>query len=137
MRALPVSRFQQPNHRVGWRADLAKDRNTIAKRQREVEKKRKAEEKRERRSRRKSDTVSEDAQKEPGLSDGEVRVLTLFRKYLMTPGQMLCLNANDVESMGDALTGMVSGGLLVPEEMRGGYSLTRKGFEAMNEMARE
>lgn len=114
---------------------MAKDRNTMAKRQREVEKRRKADEKREKRNRKKTQGPDEEGLDEPvstGVSVGEAKVLTLFRKYLMTPGQMLCLNSNDLESLGEALEKMVADGLLVPESMKGGYALTRKGFEAMN-----
>ncbi len=117
---------------------MAKDRNTMAKRQRETDKRRKAEEKREKRTRRKTEASTPERATDGDssqLSDGEIHVLSVFRKYLMTPGQMLCLNNADIDSMKNALEKLTTAGLLVPEEMKGGYSLTRSGFEAMNELA--
>ena len=69
------------------------------------------------------------------ISDEETKVLKLFRKYLMTPGQMLCLSPPDVATMGSALESMVSRGMLVPESFKGGYSLTRVGFDAMHDLS--
>jgi hypothetical protein len=113
---------------------MAKDRNTMAKRQREVDKRRKADEKRDKRNRRKTEPGDSD---EPmlELTDGEANVLAVFRKYLMTPGQMLCLSNTDIDSMKLVLESLTSAGLLVPEEFKGGYSLTPSGFRAMNELA--
>lgn len=113
---------------------MAKDRNTMAKRQREVDKRRKADEKRDKRNRRKTEP---DDSGEPilELTDGEANVLAVFRKYLMTPGQMLCLSNTDIDSMKVVLQSLTAAGLLVPEEFKGGYSLTQSGFRAMNELA--
>jgi hypothetical protein len=121
---------------------MAKDRNTMAKRQREVEKKRKQDDKRDKRTRRKTEpetalgaaSVAVDGEFS-GLSDGEVNVLGVFRKYLMTPGQMLCLSNTDIDSMKGVLEKLTKSGLLVPEDFKGGYSLTQTGFRAMNEVA--
>ena len=77
-------------------------------------------------------SASDDAPRQ--LSTGEVSVLTLFRKYLMTPGRMLCLNHAEVGSMKRSLDKLIAAGMLVPESFKGSYSLTRSGFQAMNEL---
>lgn len=69
------------------------------------------------------------------LTDGEISVLSVFRTYLMTPGQMLCLNNADTDTMRKALQKLVDAGMLMPEEMKGGYSLTRTGFDAMKSIS--
>jgi predicted transcriptional regulator len=69
------------------------------------------------------------------LSAGEVSILAVFRKYLMTPGRMLCLNNTDLGTMKKSLEKLTAAGLLVPEDFKGSYSLTRSGFQAMNELS--
>ena len=116
---------------------MAKDRNTMAKRQREVDKKRKQDEKRDKRNRRKTEpdaVVAGHDLESSGLTDAEANVLAVFKKYLMTPGQMLCLSNTDIDSMKVVLEKLTKAGLLVPEEFKGGYSLTQSGFKAMNEL---
>ncbi len=112
---------------------MAKDRNTFAKRQRESEKKRKADEKRARRAKKKEngDDVGEPKQAPTLLSPAEHSVLSVFRKYLMTPGNMLCLSGSDLEAYRVPLVKLTNKGLLVAEKSRGGYSLTESGFAAM------
>jgi predicted transcriptional regulator len=68
------------------------------------------------------------------LSDSELNILAVFRKYLMTPGQMLCLSNTDIGSMKKSLDRLTAAGLLIAEDFKGSYSLTRSGFEAMNEL---
>jgi hypothetical protein len=114
---------------------MSKDRNTFAKRQRESEKKRKAGEKRDRRAKKKN---SPDDNGEPNespslVSRAEHSVLSLFRKYLMTPGKMLCLSNADLEVFDVPLAQLTTKGLLVPENSRGGYSLTESGFAVMKD----
>jgi hypothetical protein len=112
---------------------MAKDRNTIAKRQRELEKKRKAEQKRERRARKKQQRESGAPEfPETRLSTAEKNVLSAFRSYLMTPGKMLCFANSDLQAMHVPLTGLTDKGLLVAERFHGGYSLTEFGYAAMN-----
>ncbi len=84
---------------------MAKDRNTMAKRQREVEKRDKAVRKRENEKnvKRKS-MLSADSS---AVEDGQVRVLSIFRRYLMTTGQMLCLSGNEFESNKERLVKLV------------------------------
>ncbi len=69
------------------------------------------------------------------LSVGEVNILGVFRKYLMTPGRMLCLNNTDIGTMKRSLDKLIAAGLLKPEDFKGSYSLTRSGFIAMNELS--
>ncbi len=116
---------------------MAKDRNTMAKRQREVEKRQKQMDKRDNRERKKTETTTatdESTSRPQRLSDGELHVLAMFRKYLMTPGKMLCISSQDITSMKKSLDKLTLAGLLVPEEFKGGYSLTRSGYEAMQEI---
>lgn len=114
---------------------MAKDRNTYAKRQREVERKRKADEKRERRAKKKQqpDELCEARQSPSLLTAQEHSVLNVFRKFLMTPGKMLCFGSSDLEAFKMPLAELTSRGLLVEEKPRGGYSLTRTGFAAMKD----
>ena len=112
---------------------MAKDRNTFAKRQREVEKKRKANEKRERRKSRNKTAEPPNGTSAPalGLSSEEEAVLGVFRKYLMTPGRMLCFGKPDLDSYRVPLAKLIEKGLLVAEKFQGGYSLTQSGYAAM------
>ena len=109
---------------------MAKDRNTFAKRQREVEKKRKRDEKRQRRAQKKTDdeSVADDS---ASLSQAERAVLDVFRKYLMTPGKMLCFSQADLENFDAPLDQLTSKGLLVADQHQGGFSLSETGFAAM------
>ena len=113
---------------------MARDRNTFAKRQRETEKRRKQDEKREKRNYRKLNPTSADNEQDEimKLDQSEEKVLLIFRRYLMTPGQMLCLSGNDTHTLQDSLDRMTSNGLLISETREGGYSLTESGFEMMN-----
>ncbi len=65
------------------------------------------------------------------FSAGEASVLITFRRYLMTPGKMLCFSTQDIGSMKKSIDKLIAAGLLVPEEFKGGYSLTRAGYDAM------
>ena len=114
---------------------MAKDQNSFAKRQREMEKKRKADEKRERRTQRKNkvDESSGPSKLQYALSPAEQSVLSIFRSYLMLPEKMLCLAAADTETFKLPLTRLVSAGLLIAEKYQGGYSLTDAGFAAMQD----
>lgn len=118
-------------------AFMSKDRNTFAKRQREVEKKRKADEKRLRRATKKDggDETPEPSSPPDRLSAGELSVLGLFQRYLMTPGKMLCLTSADMQAFHKPLAQLTTRGMLVAESHEGGYSLTESGFAAMQEAA--
>lgn len=68
------------------------------------------------------------------LSAAERQVLDTYRKYLITPGQMLCFSGPDWERNKQTLEHMSSRELLSKESFHGGYSLTQAGFAAMNEV---
>lgn len=71
------------------------------------------------------------------LSQAERSVFQKFREFLMTPGQMLCFYGPDLEKYEAALHDMTEKELLVKEQFKGGYSLTRAGFEAMKTCGRQ
>ena len=63
-------------------------------------------------------------------------MLKKFREFLMTPGRMLCFFGPDLEKHKAALGSMAEKGLIVEEEFKGAYSLTRSGFEAIQASAK-
>lgn len=67
------------------------------------------------------------------LSTSEQRVLQTFHQYLMTPGKMLCFSGPNLERFRADLNRMTVKKLLVKEKFKGGYSLTRSGFDAMKD----
>ncbi len=66
------------------------------------------------------------------LTVGEQRVLNTFRKFLMTPGRMLCFYGPNLKQNRAALQQLTDKDFLVREQFEGGYSLTKAGFTAMN-----
>ena len=115
---------------------MAKDRNSMAKRQHESDKKRRAQEKKERRDQRKLDpgSASESDEARLELNPDEIDVLETFAKFLMPPDQMLCLSNSDIPSTKRALEQLIGRGLLTPNDFKGGYSLTIDGFNAMQQL---
>jgi predicted transcriptional regulator len=67
------------------------------------------------------------------LSTAEQRVLRTFRRFLMTPGQMLCFYGANLKQNKQALQQLTDKDFLVKEQFKGAYSLTREGFVAMND----
>ena len=65
------------------------------------------------------------------LSNSEQRVLLTFRRFLMSPGEMLCFYGPNLEQNKTTLELLTDKDLLVKEKFKGGYSLTREGFAAM------
>ena len=65
------------------------------------------------------------------MSDSEQQVLRTFRRFLITPGQMLCFYGPDLKKHESALRRLSQKGFLVKERFKGGYSLTVAGFSAM------
>lgn len=125
---------------------MAKDRNTFAKRQRETQRKQKADEKRERRVKRKQESargaepdraigldqpLGHAADAATMLPESHQAVLLVFRRFRMTSGQMLCFSRADVGTFHAPLEELAEMELLVAEKFAGGYSLTPKGFAAM------
>ena len=70
---------------------------------------------------------------ETSLSAKETAVLEIFRRYLMTPGKMLCFAGSDLVTYDTALSRLLDKGLIDGEKFRGGYSLTEEGFAAMKQ----
>lgn len=111
---------------------MSRDRNTFAKRQRDDEKRRKAAEKRTKRAERQSSPFSMDnSAPDNDLSRIEESVMDVFREYLMTPGKMLCLHGQQLETFREPLAQLTEKGLLVAEQRHGGYSLTTEGYQVM------
>jgi hypothetical protein len=59
--------------------------------------------------------------------------LAVFRTYMIEPGQMLCFNGDTLVEHRESLQQLTEQGLLTKDEFKGGYSLTRAGFAAMND----
>ncbi len=66
------------------------------------------------------------------MNTAEQRVLRTFRQFLVTPGQMLCFHGPNLNQHQAALNQLTEKELLVKEQFKGGYSLTKAGFLAMN-----
>jgi hypothetical protein len=119
---------------------MAKDRNSMARRQRESDKQRRAQDKKERRDLRKLEPAGEDGAPFTArleLSPDEVDVLETFAKFLMPPDQMLCLSNADIPATRRALEKLIGRGLLTSNEFKGGYSLTVDGFNTMQQLRSE
>ena len=71
------------------------------------------------------------------LSTAEQRVLSTFRRFLMTPGQMLCFSGPDLKQDEATLQRLTDKEFLIKEGFEGGYSLTQAGFAAMNKSVRD
>lgn len=67
------------------------------------------------------------------LSTSEQRVLRTFRRFLMTPGKMLCFYGPNLKQGKATLELLTDKELLVKEKFKDGYSLTQAGFAAMND----
>lgn len=112
---------------------MSRNRNTFAKRQREVEQKRKSDEKREQRAQQRQRAADFFASSGTTveLSPAELAVLGVFERYLITTGQMFCFCAADLETYNLPLAQLVRRKYLVEEDFQGAYSLTPSGFAAM------
>lgn len=65
------------------------------------------------------------------LSKSERRVLSTFREFLMSPGQMLCFFGPKLQRNKPALNELIKKEYLVKETFKGAYSLTQAGYDAM------
>ena len=65
------------------------------------------------------------------LTKSEQRVMRTYRKFMMTPGQMLCFYGPDLKQNETALANLTNRDLLIKERFKGGYSLTNEGYDAM------
>ncbi len=70
-----------------------------------------------------------------GLSEHERSVLRVFRRYLMTPGRMLCFSRPDMETFKVPLARLINERFIFAEKFPGGFSLTEIGYEAMKDEA--
>ena len=66
------------------------------------------------------------------MSKAELVVMSVFRKYLMNAGQMLCFDTAGVQKHRNAMRTLMEKGYLIEERFKGGFSLTNDGFVAMN-----
>jgi hypothetical protein len=66
------------------------------------------------------------------LTTAEQRVMRTFRRFLMTPGQMLCFYGPNLKQNLTTLERLTDRDFLVKEKFQGGYSLTLEGYAAMN-----
>ena len=65
------------------------------------------------------------------FSTSEQRILRTFRRFQVTPGQMLCFSGPELKQHRTTLQALVNKEMLVKEKFKGGYSLTAAGFAAM------
>ena len=112
---------------------MAKDRNTMAKRQREVEKREKAARKLEKKETRKRERDKESCEALP-LEGGEEQVLRIFSRFLMVPEKMLCISVAEVTTLLPSLESLIRSGLLRIEQFHGRYSLTHEGYQRMKKL---
>jgi len=69
------------------------------------------------------------------LTKSEEKALGQFREFLMTPRQMLCFSGPSLETNRDALESLADKEFLLRERPKGAYSLTPRGYSAMNACA--
>jgi hypothetical protein len=65
------------------------------------------------------------------LSAAELSLLSVFRRFMIGPGEMLCFYGPELKKHRPALTRLTDQGFLIKERFQGGYALTRSGFAAM------
>ena len=65
------------------------------------------------------------------FSKSDLAVLDVFRRFLVTPGEMLCFHGPWYEEHRESLYRMTAKKMVTKEEFAGGYSLTRAGFAAV------
>ena len=79
------------------------------------------------------ETDDPDGDSAGSLTATERKVLVTFRKYLMTPGQMLCFNPQEQGSLKKGLESLLERGFISAEATTGAFSLTSLGYTAMKE----
>src|SRR5438874_12452808 len=65
------------------------------------------------------------------FSKADLAVFDVFRGYLVTAGEMLCFHGNWFDEHKESLRHLTAEKLLTQEQFKGGYSLTRAGFAAL------
>lgn len=67
------------------------------------------------------------------LTESEQAVLSVFRKFRISRGEMLCFHGPDLLKHKPALNQLAAKEMLQPETFNGGYTLTASGFNAMKQ----
>lgn len=67
------------------------------------------------------------------LSLNDQLVLDAFRRYLVTPGEMLCFHGKWLEEHGETLRHLTAIDLITKEHFSGSYSLTDAGYTLIQE----
>jgi hypothetical protein len=67
------------------------------------------------------------------LSTAEQAVLSVFEKFMVSPGEMLCFHGPMELEHGASLRRLIEQKLLVKEQFKDGYSLTDAGYVAMRQ----
>lgn len=62
------------------------------------------------------------------LSLNDQLALDVFRRYLVTPGEILCFHGQWLEEHGESLRHLTSIKLIIKEHFNGSYSLTDAGY---------
>lgn len=57
--------------------------------------------------------------------------MKVFRDFLMTPGDMLCLSGREFDDYTKCIETLSEKGYIVAERFRGGFSLTALGYSVM------
>jgi hypothetical protein len=65
------------------------------------------------------------------LTLADQTVLSVFRHYLVTPGEMLCFHGKWLDDHRESLRQLTARKLITKEQFQGGYSLTEAGFAAL------
>ena len=69
------------------------------------------------------------------MTDGEKRVMQIFRSYGVAPRQMLCLNGKVQEDLHVPLDQLIRKGFIVREGHHDAYHLTEMGYQAASRMS--
>jgi hypothetical protein len=67
------------------------------------------------------------------LSTTEQSVMGVFRQFLTGPGEMLCFHGKFLQDHAEPLRRLTARKLISKEKFKGGYSLTARGFAALQQ----
>ncbi len=67
------------------------------------------------------------------ITASEQDVLSVFRNYRITPGQLLCFSGTNLKKHQNALRRLAERKMVIKERFKGAYSLTRAGYHAMSQ----
>ena len=68
------------------------------------------------------------------LTSSEKSLLSIFRRFLVRPGEMLCIDGPTQERHRRAINHLADQGLIIRERFRGAFTLTDAGFAVMTEL---